>query len=73
MWCLKKGADEWAVKVAASDLEQPGLSKLIYKSDGENAIKALKREVVKKLKETVGEVQVVPEEWGRRISAESYR
>ena len=49
----RKGADEWAVTVASADLEQSGLSKFIYKSDGEHAIKSLKREVIRKLKEIV--------------------
>ena len=60
----RKGADPWAVTVAAADLEQSGLSKFIYKSDGENSIKSLKREVIRKLKDTVGDVQAIPEESG---------
>eukprot|EP00959_Pyramimonas_sp_CCMP1952_P384848 8065815-Pyramimonas_sp.AAC.1 len=51
----RKGVDELAVKVTARDLEQSGLQHFICKSDGENAIRALKTAAVKELRSKCGE------------------
>ncbi len=60
----KKGPDPWAVAIAAHDLALSGLQKLVYKSDGEPSIKALKAAVVRKLRESSGAVDVQFEESG---------
>ena len=61
----RKGADAWAVKISAFDLEQAGFAKFIYKSDGEPSIKDFKRAVVAKHREKVGPaLQVIVEESG---------
>ena len=59
-----KGADEQAVKAGAEDLEQSGLQRFIYKSDGERAIVAYKAAVSRKLREKVGDIRIQPEESG---------
>eukprot|EP00959_Pyramimonas_sp_CCMP1952_P134650 2817920-Pyramimonas_sp.AAC.1 len=55
----RRGVDEWAVKVMAHDLEQSGLQHFIYKSDGENAIQALKTAAAKELRSKCGEATTV--------------
>ena len=67
----KKGVDDWAVKVAAQDLEASGSPHFIYKSDGEPSIRALKAAAVRKLRETSGEVVVKMEESGVGESAQN--
>ena len=48
----RKGDDPHAIQVAANDLELGGYTDFVYKSDGENAIKALKRSCGRTAKES---------------------
>ena len=45
----RKGADSWAVKVSAADIQLSGLQHFIYRSDGGPAIKVLKEAVIRQL------------------------
>ena len=64
MWFPNTGADGWAMKVAAADIQLSGLQHFTYRSDGEPAIKALKEAVIRKLRETSGNVEIKLEESG---------
>ena len=54
-----KGADPWATKCGTDALEDSGLTNFMYKSDGENAIKTLKREVAREFRKRVGQDAIV--------------
>ena len=47
-----KGADPWATKCGTDALEDSGLTNFVYKSDGENAIKTMKREVAREFRKS---------------------
>ena len=66
-----KGPETYAVKATVDDLMQAGFAKFTYKSDGEPAIKSLKQEVVKKLREVAGPVDVILEESGTAESQQN--
>ncbi|CAK0871008.1 unnamed protein product [Prorocentrum cordatum] len=67
----RKGPETYAVKATVDDVMQAGFAKFTYKSDGEPAIKSLKQEVVKKLREVAGPVDVILEESGTSESQQN--
>ena len=54
----RQGADQWASKIAAHDLEVSGLQSFVDKSDGEYAIKTVKEAEVKKLREKLRHIEL---------------